>query len=194
MVIAQQKREENIVEYLVYMWHIEDLLRACRFDMDEVETQIISSYQQPENVLQEIRRWYQELIEMAHNEGILEKGHLQINKDIVIELTELHNRLIRSPRETLYGSLYYKALPAIVQLRSKADGNRTSEIETCLTAVYGYFLLKMQKKAISPETAESMKQISSLLACLAAKYHDTSASSVTKHFDKLSDQALRQVQ
>jgi hypothetical protein len=172
MIVSRQKKKENIVEYLMYMWHVEDLLRACRFDRGEIEKHIISSYQQPEDVLQEIRQWYQGLIDSALAEGIMEKGHLQANNHIVAELTALHNRLLLSPRETLYSSIYYKTLPAIVQLRSKAGDTRTSEIETCLTAVYGYFLLKIQKKEISPETAESVKQISNLLTCLAAKYHE----------------------
>ena len=172
MIIAQQKRKENIVEYLLYLWHIEDLLRACRFDMNEIETFIISGYQQQDNIKQEIRQWYQELVDMSLCEGIREKGHLQVNKNIVSTLNDLHERLIRSPHEMVYGSLYYKALPAIVQLRSKAGDTLTSEIETCLTAVYGHFLLRLQAKEISPETTDSVKQISNLLACLAAKYHE----------------------
>ena len=28
MIIAQKKRKENIAEYLLYMWQIEDLIRA----------------------------------------------------------------------------------------------------------------------------------------------------------------------
>ena len=173
MIIARQKKEENIIEYLIYMWHVEDLLRACRFDWDEIEARIISNYQQPEHVMQEIRQWYRELVDMARWEGILGKGHFQFLEDIVAELTGLHHRLLRSPHETIYGSLYYQTLPAIVQLRAKAGDSRSaSEIETCLTAVYGFFLLKMQGKDISPETTESLKQISSLLACLASKYHE----------------------
>jgi len=172
MIIARKKKKENIVEYLIYMWHVEDLLRACRFDLNIIETRIIVNYQQPELVLQDIRLWYQELIDMAICEGIAEKGHFQMLEDIVAELNELHKRLISALRETLYGSLYYRALPAIVQLRAKAGEARVSEIETCLTAVYGYFLLKMQKKEISSETTESMKLISAFLACLAAKYHE----------------------
>ena len=179
MIIAKQKRKENIVEYLLYVWHVEDLLRACRFDMDEVEKNIlVSYYQQPDNVMQEIRQWYQELIDMAHSEGVLEKGHLQINDNIVMELNELHQQLLHASHETLYGSIYYKAIPAIVQLRSKAADIPKSEIETCLTAVYGHFLLRLQTKEISAETTESVKNISRLLAYLAAKYHETQTPSI----------------
>lgn len=172
MIIAKQKRNDNIVEYLLYMWQVEDLIRACQFNMDEIEARVILQYDQPEEIKQEIRQWYQELMDMMRSEGVTEKGHIQINKNVIIQLTDLHLLLLKSPQETLYGSLYYKTLPAIVQLRSKSGGNELPEIETCLTAVYGYLLLKMQGKEISPETTESVRLISNLLAFLAAKFHE----------------------
>lgn len=36
MIIARQKRKENIAEYLLYMWQVEDLIRANKFDMDSI--------------------------------------------------------------------------------------------------------------------------------------------------------------
>ena len=30
MIIARQKKQENIAEYLLYMWQIEDIIRAFR--------------------------------------------------------------------------------------------------------------------------------------------------------------------
>ena len=170
MIIARQKRNENIVEYLLYMWQVEDLIRACRFDMDAIEAYLLSKYEQPEQVLHEIRQWYRELIDRMKEEGIMEKGHLQQNNEIVTELSLLHDRLLRSPDEAIYTSLYYKVLPAIVQLRSQSGDVRTSEVDTCITAVYGYFLLRMQGKEISDETTGSVKDISRLLAFLATKY------------------------
>ncbi|MDR0698606.1 MAG: DUF4924 family protein [Tannerella sp.] len=172
MIIAQQKRKENIVEYLIYMWQVEDLIRACHLNADEIETLLVAQYDQPEEVKREIRQWYQELIDMMRIEGVTKKGHIQINKNVVTELTGLHLRLLKSPQETVYGSLYYKTLPAIVQLRSRSGGEEISEIETCLTAIYGYLTLKMQQKEISAETMEGIKQISHLLAFLSARFHE----------------------
>ena len=34
MIIAKQKRRENIAEYVLYMWQLEDLIRAYNFDID----------------------------------------------------------------------------------------------------------------------------------------------------------------
>ena len=34
MIVAKQKRKEKIAEYLLYMWQVEDLIRANQFDID----------------------------------------------------------------------------------------------------------------------------------------------------------------
>ena len=166
MIIARQKRKENIAEYLLYMWQVEDLIRANKFDMDSINRTVIAHYDQPEEVKKEIAQWYEELIEMMRSEGVMEKGHIQLNKNVIITLTDLHLRLLKSPKEMVYSAAYYKTLPYIVQLRAK------SGLETCFAAVYGYLLLRMQGKEVSAETLEGIKQISSFLALLAEKYRE----------------------
>ena len=115
MIIARQKRKENICEYLLYMWQVEDLIRANHFDMDEIRDKVIARYNQPDEVKEEIARWYEELIEMMRSEGVKESGHIQLNKNVIITLTDLHLRLLKSPKEMIYGAAYYKTLPYIVQ-------------------------------------------------------------------------------
>ena len=178
MITARQKRKENIVEYLIYMWQVEDLIRACRLDMDAIESRVVSQYDQPEEVKAEIRQWYQEIVDMMRGENVMECGHVQINKNVVIQLTDLHLELLKSPQETTYNALYYKALPSIVQLRTKSGGNEVPEIETCLTAIYGYLLLKMQQREVSAETTDGIKHISNLLAFLAAKFNEAESINV----------------
>lgn len=170
MIIAQKKRKENIAEYLLYMWQVEDLIRANNFDMDSIKRTVISHYEQPEEVKEQIAQWYEEIINMMREEGVMEKGHIQLNKNVIITLTDLHLKLLKTPKEMIYGAAYYKTLPYIVQLRSKSGGNNLPELETCFSAVYGYLVLRMQGKEISAETLEAIKQISSFLAILAEKY------------------------
>lgn len=172
MIVARQKKKENIAEYLLYMWQVEDLIRANRFDIDSICRTIVSQYDQPETKKEEITRWYEELIEMMRSEGVTEKGHIQLNKNVITELTDLHLRLIKSPKEMAYQATYYKTLPYIVQLRSKSGEDDIPELETCFTAVYGYLLLRMQGKAIGTETTDAVRQISSLLSLLAIKYKE----------------------
>lgn len=172
MLIAQKKRKENISEYLLYMWQVEDLIRANHFDSDEIRRNLVDRYDQPAAVKEEIARWYEELADMMRQEGVMERGHIQLNKNVIIALTDLHLRLLKSPKEMIYGSMYYKTLPYIVQLRAKSGGEEIPEIETCFTAVYGYLVLRMQGKEVSAETLEAIKQISAFLALLAEKYKD----------------------
>lgn len=170
MIVAKQKRKENIVEYLLYMWQVEDLIRANNFDADLIRRNVISKYDQPENVKEEILVWYEELIEMMKQEGVTEKGHIQLNRNVIIALTDLHLRLLKTPEEMVYAAAYYKTLPYIVELRTKSGTDETPELETCFTAIYGFLLLRLQGKEISKETMEGIKQISSFLAILAEKY------------------------
>ena len=170
MIIAKRKRKENIAEYLLYMWQVEDLIRANRFDMDSIRRTVIAHYAQPASVKEEIAQWYQELIDMMRSEGVMEKGHIQLTKNVSIALTDLHLRLLRSTKEMVYGATYYKTLPFIVQLRAKSGGEELPEIETCFNALYGYLLLKMQHKEVSAETTEAIKQITAFLALLSEKY------------------------
>lgn len=175
MLIAKKLKEENIAEYLLYMWQIEDIIRANKLDIDIIDKQIISGFEQPQNVKNEIREWYENLIDMMRREDVVEKGHLIINKNVISELTELHNRLLKSPQETEYTEAYYKTLPFIVELRSKTQDKNTPELETCLAALYGFLLMRLQKKEISGETQSALSQISSFLRLLSLKYKEYKA-------------------
>lgn len=172
MIIAQQKRKENIVEYLLYMWQVEDLIRANQLDVDRIRQTLVHQYDQSEEIKHQITQWYEELIDMMRSEGVIHQGHLQINKNVLITLTDLHLCLLKDPKETVYSALYYKILPSIIQLRSKSGGIEMSELETCFTAVYGYLLLRLQQKEIKPETIEGVKQIHTFLSFLAEKYKE----------------------
>jgi len=172
MLIAKKLKDENISEYLLYMWQVEDLIRANTLDIEKINTRIISQFDQTESVRQEIKEWYENLIDMMRREGIVEKGHLIINKNIIAELTDLHLRLLKSPKEEDYSTSYYKTLPFIVELRAKSPDKDIPELETCFSALYGYLLMRLQKKEISGETQADISQISSFLRLLSQKYKD----------------------
>ena len=168
MKIAQHLREKNIAEYLIYMWQTEDLLRAHSCDMDKVDAQIVSQF--PPEEQEALRQWYSDLIEMMRHDGVLERGHLQINKNTLIQLTDLHRLLLGSSKFPFDHAAYYKALPFIVELRQKGGIKDEPELETCFEALYGVFLLRLQKKTLSDETAKAIDAISALLSMLANYY------------------------
>lgn len=170
MLIAQKLRKENIAEYLIYMWQIEDLIRAKNLDIDTISKDIIDGFDQSPEMRQEIKDWYTSLIEMMLIEGVKEIGHLAINKNVIIQLTDLHLQLLKSSKHTDYSAAYYNALPHIVALRAKSTKTDIPEIETCFTALYGYLLMKIQGKDISGETQAAIAQISNLLRILSMKF------------------------
>lgn len=172
MLIAQQLKEENIAEYLIYMWQVEDLIRANNLDIDKIEEQIISRFNQPDNIKIEIREWYENLIDMMRRENVVESGHLIINKNVISELTELHIRLLKNTSDDKYSEQYYKTLPYIVELRSKSPNKDIPELETCFSALYGFLLMKLQKKEISGETQAAISQIGTFLRLLTQKYKE----------------------
>lgn len=170
MLIARQKREENIAEYLLYMWQLEDILRSYELDIDKIQQSLIDPVYQTGEEKKEARDWYEGLIMMMKSEGVQKEGHLQINKNLIIDLTDLHLRLLKDPKESTYIGVYYNTLPHVVALRAKSGNMDVSEMETCFTALYGYLLLKLQKRKISGETQAAVAQITNLLRLLAQKY------------------------
>jgi hypothetical protein len=170
MIIAKEKKKENIAEYILYMWQLEDLIRAAGFDMNTIEKTIISLYDQPEPVKEEIRNWYTNLIIMMKEEGITEGGHLQFVNNIVNDLNDLHLRLLEKQEEIKYKELFTWASKNIYEFRKKGDFDDKSDIEVCFVALYGYLMMKLKNEDLTEETKDAMSTFSNLLAILAKKY------------------------
>ncbi len=170
MRIAQQLKEQNIAEYLLYMWQVEDLIRANGGDIDRISETLIARYQVDNEERCALTEWYANLAAMMNEEGVREQGHLQINKNVLQNLTELHNTLVASSRFPFYSSAYFKALPFIVELRHKSGKMDEPELNTCFEALYGLMLLRLQKKEITTDTAKAVETISNLLSMLANYY------------------------
>lgn len=173
MFVAQKLRKENIAEYLIYMWQIEDLLRACNLDIDNLKAQYLSRFTDlTTEQKEEQEKWYSNLIEMMRSEHVAKNGHLQINRNIISELKELQNNLIRCGKFPYFKTAYYNALPAIVELRKKSSTENSDELETCFNLLYGVMLLRMQQKEISKDTEEGLKVVSTYISMLAGYYHE----------------------
>ena len=99
MITASQKKRENIAEYLLYMWQIEDLIRAFGLDLDRIEENIVNKHENlSDEQRKEMSEWYESLIDMMRREDVVEKGHLQINKNVIIALDDLNARLVKDPK------------------------------------------------------------------------------------------------
>ena len=189
MIIAKRKRKENIAEYLLYMWQVEDIIRAFGCSLPAIEKNYISKFDYTDEQKEEETDWYGNLVRMMNAEGKREQGHLQINQVVMDDLVDLHKRLLDSNRYPFYSAEYYKVLPFIVEIRSKnkraeskikeegsteaplieANENE-SEIETCFDVLYGIMLLRLQKKPITPETEHAVKEITTFIGMLSDYY------------------------
>lgn len=169
MYIAQELRKNSIAEYLLYMWQIEDLIRAYRCSLTSIRREYIDKFDYSEEQKEEMADWFGNLIKMMNEEGKREAGHLQINKIVLQDMAELHAQLLNSTKFPFYNAEYYKVLPFIVELRNKSHKD-VNEIETCMEALYGMMLLKLQKKEISPNTNHAMKEITTFIGMLSDYY------------------------
>ena len=171
MYIAEQLKKKSIAEYLLYMWQVEDLVRAYGWDAERMAEEYIPQFGLDEEKSRELKGWYENLIQMMREEGVTETGHLQVNKNILILLTDLHAQLLKSSKHPFYSAAYYKALPFMVELRSKsAESQKKNEIENCFDALYGMMLLKAQKKEVSAETATAIDNIAKFIGMLSDYY------------------------
>ena len=171
MYIAKEIRKKSIAEYLLYMWQIEDLIRAYGCHLPLIEREYISKFADyTDEQKEEEADWFGNLIRMMNEEGCRERGHLQINKTTLMMLEDLHRQLIDSTKFPFYTSEYYKVLPYIVELRNRGANKKENEIETCFNSLYGVMMLKLQKKDISPDTAHAVKEITTLIGMLNDYY------------------------
>ena len=171
MLIASQKRKENIAEYLLYMWQIEDIIRAFGLDIERISQNLIDNVPDlTDEQRRDMREWYESLIDMMRREEVAITGHLQMNRNTLGDLADLHRRLLADGRYTDYSRAFYDALPAIVELRARSGENPAGEIETCFNALYATLLMRMKKQDITPATAEALAKITRLTAMLAAYF------------------------
>lgn len=176
MYISEQLKQVNIAEYLLYMWQVEDTIRAYNLDIDKIASDYVPKFQLDESQSKELCGWYESQIQMMREEGAEEKGHLQINKNIILLLTDLHLQVLKSPKYPFYSAAYYKALPFIVEYRNKSNGQEKSEIENCFDALYMVMLLKAQGTQINAETASAIDNIVKLLSMLSEYYKKDKAN------------------
>lgn len=169
MLIAKKIREKSIVEYLLYMWQMEDLIRAYGCSLTRIRREYIDRFDYTPEQKDDEEDWFGDLIRMMNQEGKREKGHLAINEVLLKDLGELHVQLLHSTRFPFYSAEYYRVLPFIVELRQKG-GKDFGEIETCLNALYGVMLLRMQRKQVSPETEHAIKEITTFVGMLSDYY------------------------
>lgn len=166
MLVAQQKRKENIAEYILYLYQVEDLIRAFHLDIDSINKNLVNKYQADEKTTGEISAWYENLVVMMEKEGKQQKGHLQFLANLLNELNEFHLKLIQTGADKMYLSIFQAVAGLLNELKQK-NPDTESDVQVAIDGVYGYLLLKIQRKEITAETEEAVKRLSHWLSQLS---------------------------
>jgi len=173
MIIAEQKRKENIAEYLLYMYQVEDMIRANQLDLDRIEQTLISKFEVSYELKREMREWYKTLITMMREEQKEQAGHLGILENTAEQLSELHHQILNQGIDMAYKGVYEKAKPHIEALRMRSGHGKDNDIQVALNGLYGLLILKLKKTAITQETTRAFDTIRELVAELSARFMES---------------------
>ena len=170
MLVAQEKRKTNIAEYILYMWQIEDLLRACLFNADLIQSKLVRRFDADEKTAKDIAAWYNNLALAMEKEHIMERGHLQAIVNLLNDLNEFHLKMIETQADGEYLRLYQMNSDAISEFILKSGKSVENEVEACLNALYGVVLLKIKNAEISFLTQNTIEGFGRMIGHLSARY------------------------
>ena len=177
MLIAREKLQTNLAEYILYMWQIEDLIRANQLDIDRIEQSIINGFDESDAVKEEMREWYSGLIAEMKAEGIEVHGHRKDTAELITELSLVHRQLVNIQKDEAYRELFRAAYPLIAEFQA-ASQTFQDEITTCFHGLYSQMLLRLRDVPISAETQAAFAVFSKVLAYLTASWHKANPAPV----------------
>ncbi|MCF6360660.1 MAG: DUF4924 family protein [Cyclobacteriaceae bacterium] len=171
MVKADQKKESNISEYLIYMFQSEDLIRTFEFDLNRITEYMIANIPVTDSEKKELILWYAALIEIMRADNVEKAGHISEVSNLIQELAALHHSLISN--DTKYNSLVQLANPFIQANIKESNNTITNPIQVCLNAIYGFLLLKFEEKIITDNQQKMLNAFGDLLSYLSYNYKNS---------------------
>lgn len=171
MLVAKDKIKSNIGEYLLYMFQIEDLLRACNFIKTIIETNLVAQYKTDETTTNEIRDWYFGLSDLMQEEKLETKGHLSFIINKINEVYDFHLYLLQHADFAEY-QLKFKEITIVLNDIKSKQKKALNDVEIIINTIYGIYLLKLKKQEISAETIKSASILSKFMAELSNHFKE----------------------
>ena len=171
MYIAQKKRKENIAEYILYLWQLEDLLRALQFSPEAIYSQLVAKSALDDASRQQVFFWYMDIVNLLRQEGKESSGHLEHTLHLIADLNDLHERLLVLPAGEKYRKVFAALAPEMPALRVKLGKTDVSDIELCFRALYAVVLYRIKGDKSHEEGIRNVIDlISPVIAELASVY------------------------
>lgn len=172
MDIAQQKRKENIAEYILYLWQIEDLLRALQFSPEAIYSTLIKPRKLDTTHEQMLLAWYMDIANLLTEEKKEESGHLNHTLHLISDLHDLHLRLMQQQEiGGDYRERYSRFTEHLSALRARlGKESAMSDTELCFRALYAAMLYRIKGQG-EKAVADTIEVVSPVIALLADYYH-----------------------
>ena len=172
MDIAQQKRKENIAEYILYLWQLEDLLRALQFSPEAIYATLVKPRHLDSQQEQLLLAWYMDIAHLLEQEGKEKSGHLDHTLHLISDMHDLHLRLMNQQEvDVMYRQRYTvltQYLPTLRSLLGKESD--MSDTELCFRALYAAMLYRIKGEGESV-VADTIEVISPFIATLTDYFH-----------------------
>lgn len=183
MLTAKQKRRENIAEYILYLWQLEDMLRALELSPEKIYSTLVEPHAElDQEQKQALFFWYMDMVNLLRTEGKEKAGHLEHTLHLVADLDDLHRHLLASPvgKEQGYDKVFAALAPELPRLKAAMAGDSDmaadgiSDMEACFRALYLAMLYRLKGAGEQGETAEQryvrdvLEVVSPVVARLAA--------------------------
>jgi len=169
MFIAEKKRKENIIEYILYLWYIQDIIRGFNLDIQQIRLHILQKIHYTTDQEKQLEAWYLNWINLLRKEAKVQAGNVSFLQELLMELSYLHQMLLTITKDPVYLKLFEKCKEEIGVLHQKNPNNK-SDVEVVLEALYGKIMLRLSNKEVSEATEKSLEKMSKMMAHLAQEY------------------------
>ena len=171
MDIAQSKRKENIAEYILYLWQLEDLLRALQFSPEAIYSQLVAPREVDEEQMHIYLLWYMDIVNLLRKEGKEETGHLEHTLHLIADMHNLHLQLMHHPIGEHYRKTFAALMPQLPRLRQMVQKEEISDTEIAFRALYATMLYRIKGGDKGGEAIkDTIELISPVVGELAAMY------------------------
>jgi hypothetical protein len=167
--IADKKRKENIIEYILYLYRMEDLLRAYQFGMEDIDAYVLGHEKVSTEDKLETKQWLSEMSSNMLRQGIRESGHLKETQELIDKLARIHWQLLREEPE--YLAIYRKTQAHLLRLINETGENIPShEVQIFINTLYGVLLSKLNGRKVPEEIMEAATSFGEVLAYINYAY------------------------